>query len=151
MKTLIIGQAPSRTSDPGEPLSGKSGERLARLCGISLSQFICRFDRENLLPAWPGERAGEGDSFIPVREARELAQRFRRAVSGRRVVVLGATLCCGFDLTQRAFEFAPHWEGEFAWSPHPSGVSRWWNDPENARRAGEFWRELARSAASPRP
>lgn len=141
-RTLIIGQAPGR-SGSGEVLAGRCGRRLAGLCGISLEEYLAAFDRENLLASWPGERSGGGDLFLTVRETRELARRYQRAVSGRRVVVLGTILCCGFDLPQPAFQFVPHWGGNFAWSPHPSGRCRFWNHPPDVQRARAFWTELA--------
>jgi uracil-DNA glycosylase len=35
----------------------------------------------------------------------------------------------------------------FAISPHPSGISHFWNSPSNVARARRFWRRLAREAA----
>ena len=68
MRVLLIGQAPSRMSDPAEPLSGPCGGRLADLCGLSLPDFLARFDRVNLIDRFPG-KAAKGDLF-PVDRAR---------------------------------------------------------------------------------
>lgn len=146
MKPLIIGQAPSRLSDPVEPLSGRSGRRLADLCGLSMEAFLDAFERRNLVNEWPGPADGDGDAFVTAGEARRLAQSFRPVVRGRRVVILGFSLAAGFGLTHPAMTFAPHWEGEFAFCPHPSGVSRWWNDRGNEDRARAFWASVAASA-----
>ena len=145
MRPLIIGQAPSMEHGEDEALSGRSGERLARFCGLTIPEFLETFDRENLVETFPG-KAGKGDRFPGPREARRLAERSRPGVGGRRVVVLGFSTAAAFDLTHPTLTFAPHWGAEFAFSPHPSGVSRWWNDPENLRRATAFWVELARAA-----
>jgi len=148
MKPMIIGQAPSRTSDPGEPLSGNSGRRLADLCGIEFAVFLETFERKNLVDSYPGA-AAKGDLVVDRVSARELAGRFRPMVTGRRVVILGLSTAAAFELTHRAFLFAPHWNGQFAFSPHPSGVNLWWNDAENEKRARAFFSELAREARQP--
>lgn len=145
IRPLIIGQAPSREHGEDEALSGRSGARLAELCGLTLVEFLEVFDRANLVETFPG-KAGKGDRFPSPGEARSLAGRFKRVVGGRRVVVLGFSTAAAFGLTHPAMIFAPHWGAEFAFSPHPSGVSRWWNDPENLRRATAFWLEVARAA-----
>lgn len=31
---------------------------------------------------------------------------------------------------------------EIAFCPHPSGLNRWWNDPDNKKKAKTFWKEL---------
>jgi hypothetical protein len=108
-----------------------------------MPEFLAGFDRENLVPSWPGEGQGKGDRYVGVREGRALAERYRRAVSGRTVVVLGFINAAAFGLTGPALTFAPHWGGRFAFCPHPSGVVRWWNDPANEERARVFWKILA--------
>jgi len=69
MRALIVGQAPSRDSDPAEPFSGASGARLAALCGLTHAEFLSAFARVNLLSAFPG-KASKGDLF-PLAEACE--------------------------------------------------------------------------------
>lgn len=143
MKVVIVGQAPSRTSDPREPLSGRSGARLAALCGITLTEFLDRFERRNLLGEFPGRReAVEGDYYVGVAEARRIADGLRPALRGRSAVVLGAVNAAAFRITAPAFRFQELDGLRLAWSPHPSGVSRWWNDRANEERARRFWRSL---------
>lgn len=143
-KVIIVGQAPSRSSDPAEPLSGRSGAKLADLCGIALPDFLARFERLNLLDAFPG-KAGKGDVYVGVGEARVIAENVLAASAGRSVVVLGAVNAAAFRLTAPAFRFQRVGGASVAWCPHPSGVNRWWNDPANAARARRFWRRLARA------
>ena len=59
-RPLLIGQAPGPNTDPGVPLSGASGRRLAALCGLGLDEFLALFDRANLLPEFPG-KLGKGE------------------------------------------------------------------------------------------
>jgi len=62
-------------------------------------------------------------------------------------VLLGGKVAAAFYMHRRPLF---RWLDEFgdgalvAVAPHPSGVSRWWNDPANLRRARRFWHKLAR-------
>jgi hypothetical protein len=148
-KPLIIGQAPSRTSDPCAPLSGCSGRRLALLCGVPLPTFLSGFERLNLLPIYPG-RTGKGDLF-PIELARERAAAMIAAgtIQRPRTVLLGAKVAEVFGL--KRMEALRWYERDgvgLALCPHPSSISLFWNDPENVERARKFWRELADYASS---
>lgn len=141
MKTILIGQAPSRTSDPGEPLSGRSGERIAALCGLDLPTFLDTFERYNVLPYWPG-KDGKGDRYTAA-EIRHRAELIHSFIAGRKVVILGVINARVLSVTWPMFSFRPHCGAQFAWSPHPSGINRWWNDLLNVSLAESFWRQLA--------
>lgn len=151
MKPLIVAQAPSRRSDPSEPLSGASGRRLAALAGMSHEEFLSAFERKNLVGIYPG-RDGKGDRF-PMKEAVDAANEiilhdFR---GGRRIVLLGRTVATAFVGTEILSQFRLlQWHGDLinhgfqvALCPHPSGVSLWWNEPENVQAARAFWSALS--------
>ena len=144
MKPLLVGQAPSRLSDPLEPLSGASGRRLALLCGMGVGEFLDAFDRVNLLDRWPG-RDGKGDHF-PLAAARLAASRMARSLRGRRVVLVGARVASAFSLEAEPFRVADALGATVSVSPHPSGINHFWNDAANVRRARRFWRRLAQEA-----
>lgn len=146
MKPLIVGQAPGPNTDPAEPLSGPSGRRLAALCGMDLADFLGRFDRVNLVDRFPG-KAGKGDKF-PVNLGRRAALILSRDFAGRRVVLLGAHVARCFELKPITppGAFVPMWGGAVTIFPHPSGISRWWNETENLRIANHFWTMLATQA-----
>ena len=140
MKPAIVGEAPSmRTS---RPFAGRSGDRLAELFGYeSRAALADSWRLVNLLGYWPGpETTGNGSAF-PAAEARAAAARIRLADGS---LLCGRRVAAAFGLVN-----APY----FAWRdvdgrrvavvPHPSGVSRWWNDPENVARAREFLAALA--------
>jgi hypothetical protein len=146
-RPLLVGQAPGPRSDPKEPLSGRCGARLAGLCCIEVEEFFRRFECVNLIDKFPG-KAGKGDRF-PVNLARRAALCVSKEFADRKVVLLG-------DNVARAFEvgriyppgaFIPMWGGAVCTFPHPSGVSRWWNEPRNVREARHFWSGLALEAA----
>jgi uracil-DNA glycosylase len=166
-RILIIGEAPSPSGPAGEPLSGKCGGRLAALCGLSLPEFLETFERTNLF-AEPAGRAGKGSAFPPLREARARAETLRAGFPGRRVVFLGKRVArafgirpCRTPVRMPACTMPFRWVGNLhgwppqewtgkawvpaglAWCPHPSGVNRFWNEPENVERARRFWTELA--------
>lgn len=137
-KIIMIGQAPGQHGDPSSPLASK---RLADLCGLSVWEFKDRFDRINLLATWPGKR-GKGDEFS-MTEARISAMEMVGSLSGRRVIFVGKQVA-------RAFQFFG--TDYFTWEefgsmlvcliPHPSGVNRFWNDPERVEQAQGFLRSL---------
>ena len=165
------------------PLAGTDVSRLAGLAGVSAEDFDRIFARVNLLDEWPGGVDGGGSSF-PVDRARlracllsgcewdrsagkwmfsgtedESKCRGNVFATYDRVVMLGRRVfSCFSHPVGRGFK--PEW---FVWManprmfcvvPHPSGVSRWWNDSSNVEKARVFWRGLSwfaghRDACSP--
>lgn len=93
MKPLVIGQAPSRTSDPTKPLAGEPlASRLAALFGMDVESYLAATDRRNLLGAWPG-KSSKGDRF-PIAEARRMA--FQIDLDGRHVLFVGIATAAAF-------------------------------------------------------
>lgn len=143
----FVGQAPSGRGDPRRPVTGRIGARLMRLCGgLSLRDYCLLFGRLNLLAEFPGKN-GKGDAF-PIDEARRRAAWISRSLGGRRVVLLGGGVARAFGLSRpRLLEWTRIQDFEAAVVPHPSGINRWWNDPENEAKAAEF---LTRTAEEER-
>lgn len=141
-KVLIVGQAPSVRSDPFEPLSGRSGRRLASLCGLQLEEFLLAYDRVNLIPEFPG-KLSKGDAF-PIERARLLTRHVLDRVRPRRLVLLGGGVARAFGLpaASQRLRWASLGRHEAAVCPHPSGVCQWWNDPLNVGQARSFWLSL---------
>jgi len=138
-RVLLVGQAPSRTSDPSRPLEqSQSGRRLLRLSGLQPEQFKRTFEMMNLLDCWPGA-AKTGDLF-PMPEARLFAERMLPSLAGRRVILLGPAVAEAFRVRAPLLRWLPGGRLASAWAifPHPSGVSRYWNDPERVREASYF-------------
>ena len=143
LKPLLVGQAPGWRGD-GEPLSGDAGRRLSALCGMSLDDFLARFDRVNAGEIYPG-KAGRGDA-LPAVPPERVEALVVMMLARRRVVLLGRHVA-------RVLGYAR--EPLFAWDepfgpftriavvPHPSGRSRWWNSAENRAQAKAFFRSLA--------
>lgn len=116
MRTIIIGM--------NKPLF--TDFRLWRLLeertGDAEAAYLQRFDRRKLM-----QEAGT---------ARASAVAMEHTLYGRRVIVLGAEVRNAFGLPPVLAE--PVVERGVVWRqlPHPSGRSRWYNDPKNRALAG---------------
>lgn len=147
-RVLLVGEAPSRAIDH-QPSLGLLREDLAELAGVEHPiEWWLLFARANLLPRWPGRSpGGKGDRF-PREEARRRARRLRgRFGRFSRVVLLGRRVEGAFDLRGSGwFAWRDAFKTRVAVAPHPSKVSRWWNDSNNVALARTFWRELAATA-----
>lgn len=150
-RPLLIGPAPG-PSFHGEPLSGRAGRRLSRLCGLSLPAYLKWFERINLFDKYPGAKE-KGDDFDHV-AARVAACQLTPVLRRRYTVLLGQNVARAFHM-----DGSPRfvWHDEIgdgalvAVCPHPSGISLWWNDERNVRRARTFWRDLVARTERPPP
>lgn len=130
---LLVGEAPGRR--PGRTLSGLD-RRLASLAWAP---------RVNLLDRYPGS-AGKGARF-PIAPARGAAERLLYAVPEADLLLVGGRVASAFGLRRFEYDWLEFFEREgrsFAVVPHPSGIVRWWNEPENRRAAELFADEVAR-------
>lgn len=149
---LIIGQAPAQHDDPSMPITGRTGRRLADLMGIPFEQYLCTFDRANLLDRWPGKH-GPGDAFPKVEALSGGVSLWNRYLYDMNCTY-DWVLLLGRSVERIMFRRPPgpwlKWElilpqaMNMAVIPHPSGVNRWWNDASNVEAARQFlteWRE----------
>lgn len=145
-RVLLVGEAPSESSDPHAPLSGRVGARIEHLAHLRPGSLGRHFDLVNLLDRWPG-RTGKKGSDFPAEAAREAAKRLAILLEAepahRRVIFLGKRVAAAFG--ERKLEPCRWVERSFggravevAMIPHPSGVNRALNDPDVARAVGEF-------------
>lgn len=160
-RVIFVGQAPGRsawlrglelsrrvgkrpTSDPTSfaerfcariAITGTVGGRLARMLSTGLREFARKHPRINLNARWTGKQ-GKGDRFCGkeavVRAAWLLAKKTR---PGDKIVLLGQKVAKAFGT-----KWSPLAERNVAGHrcllfPHPSGISHWWNEPENRRAA----------------
>jgi hypothetical protein len=65
VRALLVGQAPSRSSEGRPAFDGRSGRRIAELMGTP----ALALPAVNLIEEWPGPGAGKGDAF-PMHRAR---------------------------------------------------------------------------------
>lgn len=123
--TYVIGEAPG----PAGTVMVRSVARISEISSISEATLRDLFTFRNLLDEWPGYADGGGSAF-DVERAREAA----RAISGRRIY-LGRRVAAAFAYDAPWFV----WKDEQVVVPHPSGVSKIWNDPKMVARARTFW------------
>lgn len=134
MKTVLVGIDPGNNSGPSLDPDFPSGARLARLAGLSPADFRGRFDRINLYPTQPPWSSRETD--------RRAGENLASILRGRRAIALGGRVAIALGLENPVMEWTI--KGGFVGSvlPHPSGLSRWWNYPENVEAAEKFMRNL---------
>ena len=132
-KLILLGQAPSRHTDPGVAIiAGRAGSTLAKLAGLSVFDLLRAVKPINILPDWEGPA-----DDLPMSLAADAAECLLPRLRGRRVVMLGRAVGRVFGVGR---------DKDFLWHgytrgfdgllfPHPGGVPRWWSDPENTRRA----------------
>lgn len=129
MKPLLVGEANPYGADPAFALyplpERSSGDRLCRLVmGLERREYLRRFDRVNLCPQrWS----------MPL--ARRNALRIMLDEKVTPVVLLGAKVCAAFSLKFEPFTVKRSESDTgtqvYVTLPHPSGLSRAWNE-ENA-------------------
>jgi uracil-DNA glycosylase len=128
---LMVGEAPSPTSDPTDPiLSGRSGRWLRWLLGDHWTRFRERCSFANLVETYPGPR-------YPLDLARREALRLLSSAGRPRTLLLcGRKVATAFGYGREGFLSAVSLPGErLVFLPHPSGLCRWWNDEGNRSRA----------------
>ena len=136
-RPMLVGQAPARTTEGRGAFEGPSGVRLAGMLGVTLRELLGAADRVNLLDHYPGAHptAPSGDAF-PVDEGRVAAAALMPGLAGRDVLLAGRAVASCFRVAAPYFEWREHEAGFSACViPHPSGASRYWNDPTRRRFA----------------
>lgn len=142
-KPLIIGEQPSKNGDPSKPIQGRIGERLAECAGLTFDEYMEKFDRMNLLDV-RAEYSGKGMDFN-VKAARSTARELitRAFLPGRLILILGKRAASAFGMTSIAYFQRMVINGaEVYVVPHPSGINRWWNLPENEQQMIRFMRTV---------
>jgi uracil-DNA glycosylase family 4 len=147
-RLMLIGQAPGEVEAPaGQPFSGDAGRRLFRWlarAGWNEREFRASCYITSVTKCFPGRRAkGEGDR-VPSAAERKLCSPWLEgelALVGPEVIVPVGRLAVGLfyppktrlnDVIGGSIEDE---EGRHIVPlPHPSGASRWLNDPRNVGR-----------------
>ena len=165
MKTILIGIAPARLGEEGQPLSAlasqSTGRKISDMLGVSPTDYMMRFDRINVCP-FP-----QTSTIVPKEWTAAAENLAGSILRNRRVILLGSNVVECFGIPRRLYEYLEWCERPisrsvgvagfragrmtlpFSWAvlPHPSGRNRWYNDAENAERARLFLRaEMERTA-----
>lgn len=134
MKPFIVGENNPYGPDPHFALypapKGCAGWRLCHLVlQLRPHEYMARFERRNLL----------AQTRWSVVDARAAAGKLAEEIGDGKVILLGAKVCAAFRLDFEPFTVV---RGKAAILPHPSGLSRAWNDPAAFERARATVREL---------
>lgn len=144
-KVLFVGEAPTpeNVGSPLDPHCCDSGRRLLRYTGWEVDEFLHGLaDRTNVFP-WPMPRWAPADARQARLNMQALVTRYER------VVLLGRKVASAFQhdgeffAWQRWFCVEGGVQRYWAVCPHPSGANRWWNDPDNVKKARRFFNRLA--------
>lgn len=141
VKPLIIGEAPSKNEETPRPIEGRIGKRLANYAGISLYDFLAMFDRTNLLHVRQDTKEKGFEFDLP--SARIAAATIMKALNDDDLVLLlGGRVAEAFGVHDNYFAKVKLGRAEAYILPHPSGVNRWHNDPENKAKMTAFMRKI---------
>lgn len=132
---IFVGQGPSQDGDPYKPLEGAIAERIGSL--LKISDFVEGYARINLNSEWIGKLGGDGKGDVfDGAEGRASAKVLLRG-SWTRYVLLGKKVADAFDVKGEPLQTVKHGVKAFFLLPHPSGINRWWNEPDNVAAASE--------------
>ena len=151
MRLMFVGQSPSRETEGLPPFVGKCGQFLAELMGTTQEQMLLDHDFINVLDHWPGKGLN-GDKW-PLTEATVAAQKKLESLRGRTVVLLGKNVARAFN--KGLWRYLEWYEIRSPKNladvvvpavtivPHPSGVNRYYNNPDNKAIVSKFLQMLA--------
>jgi hypothetical protein len=129
MKPLLVGESNPYGANPEFALypapRGCSGDRLCRL--------VLRMDPDAYLDAF--ERVNLCAGKWSMKAARARAGELLASRAAGVTVLLGARVCNAFGLAFVPFSVVPGGDQVVAILPHPSGLSRAWNEPGAYDRA----------------
>ena len=140
---FILGQAPGIVeADELRPWRGRAGQTLRRWLDMDEETFYAWFYCASVTRCYPGRAAGGGGDRTPAAREQELCSFWREweleLVRPRLIVAVGGLAIrrllgiAGLDASVgERFEYG---EAVAVPLPHPSGVSRWMNLPENRGR-----------------
>lgn len=153
MKLLIIAQSPgSRKIPPPTRALQDSGslQNLLRLSGLKDAEMLYqRASVVNLIPwylepnQWPSQAAKRRARSIL--DTLDISEYTHITTLGGRARLAFSTVA---ELPKNDWFVWHSWKNYWiAFSPHPSGLSREWNDAITRVHGGEFWRKTMRDAA----
>jgi uracil-DNA glycosylase len=142
-RAYILGQAPGVVeADERRPWRGRAGQTLRRWLGMDEEAFYATFYCASVTRCYPGRANGGGGDRTPTAREQELCSFWREwefELLGPRLIVpiggLAIRRLLGIaSLDASVGERFEYGDAVAVPLPHPSGVSRWMNLPENRNR-----------------
>ncbi len=142
-RAYLLGQAPGVVEgEELRPWRGRAGQTLRRWLGLDEDDFYGMFYCASVTRCYPGRVSSGGGDRTPTASEQELCSFWRewelRLLQPRLIVPVGGLairrLLGLASLDASVGQSFDHGEAVAVPLPHPSGVSRWMNDPENQRR-----------------
>jgi uracil-DNA glycosylase family 4 len=142
-QAYILGQAPGVIEgEQGRPWRGRAGQTLRRWLGLDEDEFYATFYCASVTRCYPGRAAAGGGDRTPTAREQDLCSFWRewelRLLGPRLIVPVGGLairqLLGLSSLDASVGQRFDHSQAVAVPLPHPSGVSRWMNKPENQRR-----------------
>ena len=142
-KAYMLGQAPGVVEgEERRPWRGRAGQTLRRWLGLGEDEFYATFYCASVTRCYPGRAPSGGGDRTPTAREQELCSFWRewelRLIRPRLIVPVGGLairrLLGMTSLDASVGERFEHGEAVAVPLPHPSGVSRWMNAPENRAR-----------------
>ena len=145
-QAFILGQAPGIVEgEERRPWRGRAGQTLRRWLGMDEEPFYATFYCASVTRCYPGRATGGGGDRTPSAREQELCSFWHEweleLVRPRLIVPVGGLairrLLGLTSLDASVRERIEHGDAVAVPLPHPSGVSRWMNLPENKRRVDQ--------------
>lgn len=140
----ILGQAPGlEEAKERRPWRGRAGRTLRRWLAMDEDEFYATFYCASVTRCYPGRAASGGGDRTPTPREQDLCSFWRewelRLVRPRLILVIGG-LAIRRLLGERSLECVgrrfPVGDAVGVALPHPSGTSRWLNEPRNREQLG---------------
>ena len=142
-RAYMLGQAPGVVEgEERRPWRGRAGQTLRRWLELEEDEFYATFYCASVTRCYPGRAPGGGGDRTPSAHEQELCSFWRewelRLLRPRLIVPVGglaARRLLGLTSLDTCIGERFEYEGAVAVPlPHPSGVSRWLNQPRNQDR-----------------
>jgi uracil-DNA glycosylase family 4 len=142
-RAYILGQAPGVVEgEERRPWRGRAGQTLRRWLGLDEAAFYATFYCASVTRCYPGRAAPGGGDRTPTAREQELCAFWREweleLLRPRLIVPVGGLairrLLGISSLDACVGEHFDHGDAVAVPLPHPSGVSRWMNVPQNRSR-----------------
>jgi uracil-DNA glycosylase family 4 len=142
-RAYILGQAPGVVEgEERRPWRGRAGQTLRRWLELDEDAFYATFYCASITRCYPGRAPGGGGDRTPTAREQELCSFWREWEL--RLLRPGLIVPVGMLATRQLLDVTSldacvgqrfkHGEAAAVPLPHPSGVSRWLNQPENQAR-----------------